>query len=220
MFPHTNKMVFYWQRSHHEVVSMVTDAWAVCQTVRRSLTAWHTDCPGDSTGEVHHQAFCRQENLLLLLIHPWVQHEWEVLLQKARVPRSRPACWFSPRLGPTHLHARTPLPLHLQMCVNAEAREQTDGGDGVDLAISWEAGQEPESPLARAQGSMRAALWISQVSLLHWPQRAATIPRQTLWCSDEVTRPVHILGLVQSRHSQFEPKLDILQIKQHHLVCL
>lgn len=212
MFPHTNKMVFYWQRSHHEVVSMVTDAWAVCQTVRRSLVTAREKCIIRPSADrrtcscywfirgfsMNGKCCCRRPEFLVLA----------------------PACWFSPRLGPSHLHARTPLPLHLQMCVNAEAREQTDGGDGVDLAISWEAGQEPESPLARAQGSMRTALWISQVSLLHWPQRAATIPRQTLWCSDEVTRPVHILGLVQSRHSQFEPKLDILQIKQHHLVRL
>lgn len=87
------------------------------------------------------------------------------------------------------------------------------GGDGVDLAISWKAGQEPESPLARAQGSIRAALWISQVGLLHWPQRAETKDARVLAPRDT---PGPTLGLPQSPHSSFEPKL----YTSNHLVRL
>lgn len=182
MFPHTNKMVFYWQRSHHEVVSMVTDAWTVCQTVRGSLvTGWNLSSDLLQTEEPAHAT----DSSLGLA---WMWCAAAEGLSSSFSPHLSPTfCRLSPHLGPSNLRERMPLPLCLQSCISADAGDQTHGGDGVDLAISWKAGREPESPLARAQGSIRAAPWISQVSLLLWPQRAETIPRQTRWCSDEVT---------------------------------
>lgn len=139
-----------WQRSHHEVVSMVTVAWDVCQTASGTL----------ATGQVK-------------------------LILRGRPPHT--TRWSDPRPGPPHLIICVGLliPAAAQM----RATKLTNS-DGVDLATSCQAGPEPESPLARARGSIRAALSGSASSADLGGQK------QQL-----VRGPVLFLGPVQAHHS-------------------
>lgn len=151
MFPHTNKMVFYWQRSHLEVVSMVTDAWAVCQTVRRSLVrGWGN-------------LICRQENLLVLLIHAGVLQKCDVLLHKAWVPLPRPA-FHRPSAHDLRIsvHARH-YPANLHQCRRESPTSRR--------WWSW-FGWKPESPFAGEGSGKRPCCSLDQLgsvpSLLIW----------------------------------------------------
>lgn len=92
------------------------------------------------------------------------------------------------------------------------ARDRTCDSDGAVLASSRQAGPGPESPLARARGSVRAALSDQPPSLASEGRNNGLL-RQ----SDTAVRK---LGSIQGRHSSFDPKIDIIQLKQYHLARL